>query len=150
MAAIAKSTSPGFTFPPVAEPAPKDQCAIRTAMIILPIMAVIAAFALLSLESAIIMTAIVVVGSIGGLWTQDPTPKARYHPPKGDGRIGHVIFDSVEDARRFQATCNERFSEHLECLDSALIELSKVLHYKSNVDKDTRARISEEIRALIK
>jgi hypothetical protein len=135
---------------PVAKPSSKDQCAMRVELIALSLIAIVAAFTLLPTKCAIIMTAIIVVGSMRVLCTQDPVPKARYHPPKGDGRIGNVIFNSVEDARRFQATCNERYSEHLECLDSGIIELNKIIHYHSNVDADSRARITEEIRSLIR
>jgi hypothetical protein len=74
-AARKTETSPSFTPPPVAEPAPKAQNAMRVELIAIPIIAVVAAFMLLSIKSAILMTAVVTVGAIAYLYGgKTPSP----------------------------------------------------------------------------
>lgn len=174
-------TTSNLTPPPVAEPAAKDKNEMRVELIAIPIIAVVAAFMLLSLKTAIIMTAIVTVGAIGCLYGPKPavpaqppastatlsatpppnaappavdqgkTTHARTYAPKADGEFANVIFNSVEDARHFQAACqNERFSAYLECCDTGLDELNKVLYFKSDADAKTKGQIVEAIQTLIR
>jgi hypothetical protein len=168
-----EASPPSFTLP-IAEPAPKDQKTMRVELVAIPMIAIVAAFMLLSLKAALVITAIVTVGAVMYLRREKPAEAAkpaapeetpapsnpeaptvgkpshtRIYTPKADGEFANVIFNFAEDAERFQTACQDRFSEFLECCDSGVDELNKVLYFKPATDADTRGQIAEAIRLLI-
>ncbi len=71
-----ETSPPSFT-PPIAEPAPKDQKTMRVELVAIPIITAVAAFMLLSLQAAFILTAIVTVGAVMYLRREKPAEAAK-------------------------------------------------------------------------